>query len=182
MTVRIVRLNSPRQRDEGIRIGAIRKPSNGPGDAGAGGDYDVWYPTLAPSMETQRLAQEAKTEAQRTAFARRYRAEMSRPESAQALQLLALMSQQVDFAIGCLCEDEFRCHASVLREMLAERGARFADGASVADDGPAHARVSPPLSLVKSALVVAFPTRTEAPPALPEVPPPDSIGPLSVWH
>lgn len=127
MTVRIVRLGSPRAAGEGTRIGTVRRPPRGvPKSEFASQDwYDVWFPTLAPSAETVKLGQAATTPAQWAAFMRRYRAEMAAPEAAHALQLLATLSQQADFAVGCYCEDEAHCHRSVLRELLREQGARL---------------------------------------------------------
>jgi uncharacterized protein YeaO (DUF488 family) len=86
--------------------------------------YDVWLPTLAPSSETVRLAQGAKTEREWRRFMRKYRAEMAAPESRTTLDLLAALSHQTDFSVGCYCPDESRCHRSVLRALLLERGAK----------------------------------------------------------
>jgi uncharacterized protein YeaO (DUF488 family) len=86
--------------------------------------YDVWYPNLAPSAETVKLAQEAKTPAQWAAFVKKYRAEMATPENARTLELLAALSHQTHFSVGCYCKDEAHCHRSVLRELLLEKGAR----------------------------------------------------------
>jgi uncharacterized protein YeaO (DUF488 family) len=87
--------------------------------------YDVWFPNLAPSLETMKLAQEATTPAQWLAFVRRYRAEMATPENRHAIALLAALSQDADFSVGCYCEREEHCHRSVLRELLASAGARL---------------------------------------------------------
>ena len=89
--------------------------------------YDVWFPNLAPSVETMKLGQEATTPAQWTAFTRRYRKEMAAPEASHALALLAALSKESNFSVGCYCEDEAHCHRSVLRELLTEQGARVAD-------------------------------------------------------
>ena len=126
MTVRIVRLGSPRARDEGLRIGTVRRPPRGvPKSEFAARDwYDVWFPTLAPSVETMKLGQAARTEAEWAAFARRYRAEMATAEPARALELLAALSHRTNFSVGCYCGDESRCHRSLLRELLVARGAR----------------------------------------------------------
>jgi uncharacterized protein YeaO (DUF488 family) len=128
MAIRVVRLGSPRAAGEGLRIGTVRRPPRGvPKAEFAKRDfYDVWFPTLAPSLETMKLGQAAQTPAQRNAFMRRYRAEMAAPEAAHALQLLAALSQHSDFAVGCYCEDASRCHRSVLHALLADRGALFA--------------------------------------------------------
>lgn len=125
MAVRIVRLGSPRADHEGTRIGTVRRPPRGvPKAEFARQDwYDVWYPNLAPSVETMKLGQEAGTDAQWQAFVRKYRAEMALPEASRTLDLLAALSQHAAFSVGCYCEDEARCHRSVLRSLLAERQA-----------------------------------------------------------
>lgn len=127
MTVRVVRLGTPRAKNEGLRIGTVRRPPRGvPKSEFASQDwYDVWLPNLSPSAETVKFAQEAKTPAQWAAFAKKYRAEMAAPDHARTLDLLAALSHQADFSVGCYCEDEARCHRSVLRELLAGRGAKF---------------------------------------------------------
>ncbi|MGO1001407.1 DUF488 domain-containing protein [Lysobacter sp. CA196] len=128
MAIRIVRLGSPRLKGEGTRIGTVRRPPRGvPKSEFATRDwYDVWFPNLAPSADTIKLGQEAQTPAQRTAFVRKYRAEMATPDNGHILQLLATLSQHSDFSVGCYCEDEARCHRSVLRELLADKGAKLA--------------------------------------------------------
>lgn len=128
MAVRIVRLGSPRVAGEGLRIGTVRRPPRGVPKAefAARNFYDVWFPNLAPSLETVKLGQAAETPAGWTAFIRKYRAEMATPESGHALALLAALSHHTDFSVGCYCEDEAHCHRSVLRELLAERGAKIA--------------------------------------------------------
>lgn len=127
MGIRIVRLGTPRLPGEGTRIGTVRRPPRGvPKSAFASGNwYDTWFPTLAPSAETVKLALQASTPGQWAAFVRKYRAEMSAPEAAHALALLAALSHGGHFSVGCYCEDESRCHRSVLRELLAEKGAAF---------------------------------------------------------
>ena len=127
MTLHIVRLGSPRLPGEGLRIGTVRRPPRGvPKAEFATRDfYDVWFPTLAPSAEAMAEGREAATEAQWAAFARRYRAEMKQPEAEHALALLSALSHGTDLAVGCYCEDESRCHRSLLRELLRERGARL---------------------------------------------------------
>jgi len=127
MAVRVVRLGSSRSEGEGTRIGTVRRPPRGVPKAefAAGNWYDVWFPNLAPSVETMKLGQQAKTPAQWAAFARKYRAEMASPDNSHALEVLAALSHQTDFSVGCYCEDEARCHRSVLRELLAEKGARL---------------------------------------------------------
>ena len=128
MTIHIVRLGSPRLPDEGTRIGTVRRPPRGvPRSEFARQNwYDVWFPNLAPSVETMKLGQEATTPAQWSVFAKRYRKEMSTPEASHALALLAALSQQSQFSVGCYCEDEAHCHRSVLRELLQEHGAQVA--------------------------------------------------------
>ncbi|GLS04477.1 hypothetical protein GCM10007860_16240 [Chitiniphilus shinanonensis] len=131
MAVRIVRLGSPRLPGEGLRIGTVRRPPRGvpKREFASGNWYDVWFPNLAPSPETVKLAQAATTPAQWAEFVRKYRAEMAQPEHAHAIALLAALSQHSDFSVGCYCEDEAHCHRSVLRELLAEQGAAFAPDA-----------------------------------------------------
>jgi uncharacterized protein YeaO (DUF488 family) len=89
------------------------------------GWYDVWFPNLAPSVPTMKLAQAAKTPAQWSAFARKYRSEMSSPETARTIQLLAKLSHQTNFSVGCYCADEAHCHRSILRALLLEHGAKL---------------------------------------------------------
>ena len=126
MAVRVVRLGSPRAADEGTRIGTVRRPPRGVAKSqfAAQDWYDVWFPNLAPSAETVKLAQDASTPAQWAAFSRKYRAEMSKPEASHALDLLAALSQSSNFSVGCYCEREEHCHRSVLRELLVEKGAK----------------------------------------------------------
>ena len=125
MTVRIVRLGTPRHPGEGTRIGTVRRPPRGvPKSRFAADDwYDVWYPELSPSPALVSKALEAETEAAWDAFVRAFRAEMKAPAASRTLDLLAALSHHADFSVGCYCEDEARCHRSVLRALLAERGA-----------------------------------------------------------
>lgn len=125
MTVCIVRLGTPRVVGEGLRIGTVRRPPRGvPATAYAAENwYDVWYPILSPSAETLKLGKRAKTEREWAAFFREYRAEMAQPTASRTLDLLAALSRTANFSLGCYCEDERRCHRSVLRELLAARGA-----------------------------------------------------------
>lgn len=127
MSLRIVRLGSRRAPDEGLRIGTVRRPPRGvpKSQFAAQNWYDVWFPNLAPSPETIKLAQTATTPRQWAAFARKYKAEMSAPEASRTLDLLAALSHHGNFSVGCYCEDESRCHRSILRELLAQRGARL---------------------------------------------------------
>lgn len=128
MTIRIVRLGSPRGPNEGLRIGTVRRPPRGvPKEQFAAQNwYDVWYPNLAPSVETMKLGQGADTPAQWAAFGKKYRAEMAASDAARTLDLLAALSHHGNFAVGCYCEDETRCHRSLLRALLLERGAEVA--------------------------------------------------------
>ena len=125
MVVRVVRLGTARSAGEGTRIGTVRRPPRGVprSEFSSRNWYDVWFPTLAPSVETLKLGQTAKTPAQWATFARAYRAEMSAPEARHALELLAALSHQNNFSVGCYCETEARCHRSVLRALLTEKGA-----------------------------------------------------------
>jgi uncharacterized protein YeaO (DUF488 family) len=125
MAVRIVRLGSKRIAGEGLRLGTVRRPPRGVPKARFAKDdwYDAWFPLLAPSEPTRKMGMAAATDAAWRRFARRYRAEMRRPEAAQALDLLAALSRQANFSVGCYCEDESRCHRSILRALLIERGA-----------------------------------------------------------
>ena len=126
MVVRVVKLGSARVENEGTRIGTVRRPPRGvPKSAFASQNwYDVWFPNLAPSAQSVKAALEAKTPAQWKAFSNKYRAEMATPENARTLDVLAALSRHANFSVGCYCEDESRCHRSVLRALLAERGAK----------------------------------------------------------
>lgn len=128
MAIRVVRLGSPRTSGEGLRLGTVRRPPRGvPKAEHASRDfYDVWLPELAPSEALVKQAQQAADEREWRAFTKRYRAEMKRPEAARLLALLAALSRQTDFSLGCYCEEEARCHRSVLKELLQEHGARLA--------------------------------------------------------
>ncbi len=127
MAIRIVRLGSARVPGEGLRIGTVRRPPRGvpKSEFASQNWYDVWFPTLAPSAETVKLALSAGTPAQWSAFVRKYRSEMSAPDARHALELLAALSHHFDISVGCYCEDESHCHRSVLRKLLAEQGARL---------------------------------------------------------
>jgi uncharacterized protein YeaO (DUF488 family) len=127
MSVRIVRLGSPRISGEGTRIGTVRRPPRGvPKTKFASQNwYDVWFPNLAPSVEAMHQAQQAGTRAQWTAFVRRYKAEMSEPAARHDLALLAALSHSTNFSVGCYCEDEDHCHRSVLKQLLMDNGARI---------------------------------------------------------
>jgi len=128
MAIRVVRLGSPRGRAEGLRLGTVRRPPRGvPRSEYASRDfYDVWLPELAPSAPLVAAAQRAKDGRSWRSFAKRYRTEMSRSPAHRILDLLAALSRDTDLAVGCYCADETRCHRSVLRQLLAEKGARLA--------------------------------------------------------
>jgi uncharacterized protein YeaO (DUF488 family) len=131
MSVRIVRLGSPRQPAEGLRLGTVRRPPRGvpKGEYASRDIYDAWLPTLAPSEALLKDARAAVAEGDEKAwksFVRRYRAEMKAPDARALLDVLAALSHQTNFAVGCYCADESRCHRSVLRELLAEHGAMMA--------------------------------------------------------
>ena len=127
MAIRVVRLGSPRVPGEGLRIGTVRRPPRGvPKTEFATRDfYDVWLPEAAPSEDLVKQAQAAESEKEWAAFRKKYRFEMGHPEKARLLDLLVALSRQTDFSVGCYCEDEARCHRSVLRDLLAERGAEI---------------------------------------------------------
>lgn len=128
MSLRIVRLGTPRHPQEGTRIGTVRRPPRGVAKERFAADdwYDVWYPELSPSAELVASAQKAETPAEWAAFVRAFEAEMNAPAARRTLDLLAALSHGADFSIGCYCQDEARCHRSVLRALLAERGAAIA--------------------------------------------------------
>lgn len=125
MAIRIVRLGTPRARDEGLRIGTVRHPPRGvPKSQHAPQNwYDVWFPNLAPSAGLLEQIRGADTDAAWNLFLRRYRSEMAKPDNSRILDLLAALSHQTDFSVGCYCADEQRCHRSILRALLLERGA-----------------------------------------------------------
>ena len=128
MAIRVVRLGSPRARGEALRLGTVRRPPRGvPRAEHASRDfYDVWLPDIAPSEALVAQARGAGDARAWRQFVRRYRAEMKRPEASRLLALLAALSRSTDFSVGCYCEDEERCHRSVLKELLREHGARLA--------------------------------------------------------
>jgi uncharacterized protein YeaO (DUF488 family) len=131
MAIRVLRLGSPRQPDEGPRLGTVRRPPRGVAkhDFARLDWYDVWFPTLAPSPELMKQGQAAQggDEAAWARFAKAYRAEMAAPEARHAIALLATLSQATNFSLGCYCEREARCHRGLLRELLGEAGAKLAD-------------------------------------------------------
>jgi uncharacterized protein YeaO (DUF488 family) len=127
MSIAVLRLGSPRKPNEGLRLGTVRRPPRGvPKTQFAKLDfYDVWLPTLAPSQELVTFAQRSPDQRSWKTFERKFRAEMKKPDAARVLDLLAAFSHQTNFALGCYCEQEERCHRSILKKLLAERGAEF---------------------------------------------------------
>ena len=127
MAIRIVRLGTSKAKDEGLRIGTVRRPPRGvPKSKFASQNwYDVWFPNLAPSLPTMKLGLSAETPVQWNKFIKKYRAEMSTPENIHAIELLAALSHHSNFSVGCYCENESHCHRSELRKLLAERGAKL---------------------------------------------------------
>ncbi len=127
MAIRIVRLGSPRTEGEGLRIGTVRRPPRGipKSEFASQNWYDVWFPNLAPSVEAMKLGQQAETPAEWATFIKKYKSEMSSPDASHALELLAALSHESKLSVGCYCEDEARCHRSVLRTLLLEKGAKI---------------------------------------------------------
>jgi uncharacterized protein YeaO (DUF488 family) len=117
----------PRAPNEGTRLGTVRRPPRGvrKRDFARLDWYDVWFPVLAPSVGTMKAGLAAESERQWKAFARKYHAEMRLSAAAQSLDVLAALSHHANFSVGCYCEDEARCHRSLLRQMLVERGAKL---------------------------------------------------------
>ena len=126
MAIRIVRLGTPRERGEGLRVGTVRRPPRGvpKTEFATRNFYDVWLPDLAPSDALVAVALEARDDRAWQSVVRRYRSEMKRPPAARLLALLAALSHDSALSVGCYCEDETRCHRSVLKELLKEHGAR----------------------------------------------------------
>jgi uncharacterized protein YeaO (DUF488 family) len=127
MSIQIVRLGTARGSGEGLRIGTVRRPPRGvaKSEFASGNWYDCWYPNLAPSLELMKLGNAVASDRDWAAFGRKYRAEMSQSEASRSLDLLAALSHQSNFSIGCYCENEARCHRSLLRGLLEERGAKL---------------------------------------------------------
>lgn len=125
MTIRIVRLGTGRYRGEGLRIGTVRRPPRGvpKSEYASQNWYDVWLPNVAPTSELMKLGQAAESEKDWAVFVRKYRAEMKEPDKSRILDLLAALSHNTNFSVGCYCENETRCHRSILRELLMQRGA-----------------------------------------------------------
>src|SRR5579862_1609078 len=127
MSVHIVRLGTPRSAHEGLRLGTVRRPPRGvpKADYARRDFYDVWFPMLSPSEPLVKEALGADDERSWKRFARKFRAEMNAPDPARTLDLLAALSHTTQFAVGCYCADEARCHRGILRQLLAERGAHI---------------------------------------------------------
>jgi uncharacterized protein YeaO (DUF488 family) len=126
MAIRVVRLGSPRAKNEGLRIGTVRRPPRGvrKEDFARLDFYDTWLPQLAPSAGLVSWIQQRRDSAAGwKTFEGRYRRELSSPDTLRLLGLLAALSRTADFSIGCYCEDEGKCHRSILRKVLAEHGA-----------------------------------------------------------
>ncbi len=126
MSVRVVRLGSPRIPGEGTRIGTVRRPPRGVPKAEFATQnwYDVWFPNLAPSVETMKLGLAAASPAEWAAYTRKYKAEMAAPGAKHDLELLATLSHTTSFSVGCYCRHEDRCHRSILKQLLIEDGAK----------------------------------------------------------
>jgi uncharacterized protein YeaO (DUF488 family) len=125
MAIAVVRLGTPRAKGEGLRLGTVRRPPRGVAkkDFAKLDYYDVWVPDLSPSQPLVSFALKAKDAKSWKTFERKYRAEMKKPEASRLLDLLAALSHDTSFAVGCYCEDENRCHRSVLKRLLKEKGA-----------------------------------------------------------
>jgi uncharacterized protein YeaO (DUF488 family) len=125
MSIRIIRLGSPREKGEGLRVGTVRRPPRGvpKSDYAKRDFYDVWLPNLSPSPELMKQGQSAADEASWSVFKKKFRSEMNTPDASKILDLLAALSHQTNISLGCYCQDESRCHRSVLRALLKERGA-----------------------------------------------------------
>ncbi|MBP6653935.1 MAG: DUF488 family protein [Propionivibrio sp.] len=129
MSIRVVRLGSARASDEGTRIGTVRRPPRGvpKSEFASGNWYDVWFPSLAPSVETLKLGQAVESDAQWRAFEKAFLREMKEPEASRSIGLLAALSKHSNFSVGCYCENEARCHRSILARLLQEAGASMAE-------------------------------------------------------
>ena len=127
MTIRIVRLGTDRSKGEGLRIGTVRRPPRGvpKSEYASRNWYDIWLPNLSPTSELMKLGRIAESDKEWASFVRKYRAEMANPEKSRILDLLAALSHDTNFSVGCYCKNERRCHRSILRELLEERGAKL---------------------------------------------------------
>lgn len=128
MSIAVLRLGSPREPGEGLRLGTVRRPPRGvpKKDFARRNYYDVWLPVLSPSQALVSFVLRSRDQKSWRTFERKFRAEMNKPDASRLLDLLAAFSRQSNFSIGCYCEDESRCHRSILRKLLAERGAKLA--------------------------------------------------------
>ncbi len=126
MPIRIVRLGSARHPDEGLRLGTVRRPPRGvpKSQFKSGNWYDVWFPVLAPTVETMKIGQAATSDKDWSAFAKRFRSEMTAPDAQHCLNLLAELSHSTNLSLGCYCEDESHCHRRELRAILLAKGAQ----------------------------------------------------------
>ena len=133
MPISIVQLGTPRKPGEGPRLGTVRRPPRGvpKADFAKLDYYDVWFPNLSPSAELVQEGLGAADQKAWTAFQKKFRQEMNAPDRSRELDVLAALSHHSNFSLGCYCKDESRCHRSVLRELLAERGALFTEPESV---------------------------------------------------
>ncbi len=127
MAIKIVRLGTPRFRGEGLRIGTVRRPPRGvpKSEFALQNWYDVWLPNVAPSAELMKLGKAVESDKEWAVFVRKYRKEMADPEKSKVLDLLAALSHDTNLSVGCYCENEARCHRSILRKLLSERRAKL---------------------------------------------------------
>jgi len=141
MPISIVRLGTPRKSGEGLRLGTVRRPPRGVAKADFArlDYYDVWFPNLSPTADLVHEALTAPDQKAWAAFSRKFRKQMSEPDRSRELDVLAALSHQTNFSLGCYCEDESRCHRSILRELLLERGAGLVNQ-SASEDPPAPKR------------------------------------------
>ena len=125
MPIFVVQLGTPRKPGEGLRLGTVRRPPRGvpKSDFARLDYYDVWFPNLSPSAELVHEALAASDEREWAAFKRKFRCEMTEADRSRELDVLAALSHRTNLSLGCYCKDESRCHRSVLRELLVERGA-----------------------------------------------------------
>lgn len=127
MTIQVVRLGTKRHRGEGTRIGTVRRPPRGvpKSEFASQNWYDVWLPNLAPTTELMKMGRAARSAKDWAAFVKKYRKEMTDPDKSRIVDLLVALSHRANFSVGCYCEDEERCHRSVLRDVLLEKGAKI---------------------------------------------------------
>ncbi|MCL4547199.1 MAG: DUF488 family protein [Bacteroidetes bacterium] len=125
MAIKIVQLGTPREKNEGLRIGTVRRPPRGvrKEDFSKLNYYDVWFPNLSPSDALVKQAQASKDEKSWNTFKRKFLAELKSSTASKDLDLLAALSHQSNLSIGCYCKNENRCHRSILKELLIQRGA-----------------------------------------------------------